>query len=108
MTWIARHAVTFVAADGARWDGQIAIAEPIPAGIDFSCVVVADRRVPKCAIFGVSPLQAMTLALQLVASVLHDFTARGGQLLEPRGGTDLRPDLLFGRLWRPPAPYDGG
>jgi hypothetical protein len=84
--WIALRTVLAIDADGREFPLTFGVGVPFESepGM-WACPVRLDiaRDVP-FPIYGVDSWQAMQLAVQLIAHLLHDFTAvKGGKLLWP-------------------------
>lgn len=108
MTSIAEHAAIFVGPTGERWVGRIALSPIVRRSLspDFelwSCTVVADRVVGPFQLYGASRLQALTGALDFLASQLFRFVAAGGRVLDPNSEQDHPLDTVFGAAWRSPT-----
>ena len=108
MTSIAEHAALFVHANGRRWAGRIALSPIIRRSLTpdiqvWSCTVVADNVVGPFQLHGASRLQALTCALDFLASQLFRFVAAGGRILDPNSEQDYPLETMFGAVWRAPS-----
>ena len=92
--------------DGRRVHGHIAVGQPYtlaggdPAGsYECHCPVEIDgihsREHP---IIGGGTLQALLLGVRFLGTMLHDFTSRGGRVLDPEDDSDVPLAALFGPM----------
>jgi hypothetical protein len=98
------EAVIFVNASQDRWNGRILVGRPKRLRTMWSCSVFAERVV-ESRIGGSTPLQALVLALQHLATMLFAFEANGGEIIsrqKSHQGSALPGCLVFGRLWCSP------
>ena len=79
--WIAEELLLFVGQAGDRTEGRIAIAQPVvvPGGPAECWIALDGLRIVNGPIYGESTLQALLLAISLVASEVDEFLARGGR-----------------------------
>lgn len=105
MNTIAEEHFVFIAANGARTSGRIAVGAPYLApGGEYRCDLVLDGVEPRPhAIAGDSSLQALLLAMRFAGKRIHDFKTRGGRVVYPPGNDDTEEsdaalDAYFGPM----------
>lgn len=99
----------FVHPDGRREAGRIAVG--VPEQIDTNearCPISLDGFERARPIHGGSTLQALLLAIRFLGMRLHDFTSKGGRVVDPDEGEDVPLEALFGSLLRAAEPPAGG
>jgi hypothetical protein len=102
---LAELTVSFVHPDGRRVPGRIWIGQPSQLDeVEAQCPVRLDGLHEKLVpVAGNDTLQAMLLAVRLLASLLGDFQERGGRVLTRDTGEPLDLESYFGALLRPAA-----
>jgi uncharacterized protein YndB with AHSA1/START domain len=103
--WIAERDVVFVAPDGTRTRGRIAVGRPrqISEG-EARCPIALDGLERLRPISGNDSLQALLLAIRFLGMRLHDHLARGHRVVEPDDDEDVGLDNYFGALLGEPLP----
>lgn len=83
--------------DGERVAVTVAIGHPYPtSGGDWACPVEITRLHGRILdIHGIDSLQALCLATRLAGTLLRDFVADGGRILDPGTGNDVPLDGYF-------------
>lgn len=107
-TWIAELRVVIVHPDGRRVPGHIAVGQPYTLGgadpaasFESHCPVEIDGIHSRVhPIIGGGTLQALLLGVQFLGTMLHDFIARGGRVLDPEDDSDVPLAALFGPMLR--------
>jgi len=107
--WIAEHSVIWVLPTGEQHPGRIAISLPRNVGeFEDRCTLALDGLEPQRAVSGDGTLQALLLAIRYAGYRLHDFTSRGGRVLES-DGSEFGLAAIFGPIltsageYRPPG-----
>jgi uncharacterized protein YndB with AHSA1/START domain len=97
--WIAERAVVFVDPRGRRTPGRIAVAQPrqISEG-EARCRIGLDGLSRVRGAIGADPLQALLLALQLMAGELDQHLKRGYRVVDPDEDDDVPLEAYFGAL----------
>jgi hypothetical protein len=106
---MAEEQVVFVHPDGRREAGRIAVG--LPEQLDPNearCAISLDGFERTRPIHGGSTLQALLLAIRFLGMRLHDFTSKGGRVVDPDEGDDVPLEAFFGDLLRAAEPPSGG
>ena len=106
--WIAERRVILVHPDGHRVAGHIAVGQPYTlAGADPAvnyeshCPIEIDGlHSSRHPVISGGTLGALLSAVEFLGTMLHDFIANGGRVLEPEDESDVPLALLFGPLFR--------
>ena len=93
----------FVLPDGRRATGRILVGKPRAGPRNAECVVALEglrgALGGRPTIHGEDTLQALTLGIQFLATLLRQFIAAGGRVLD-REGNDAALEATFGALRR--------
>lgn len=106
--WIAELRVVLVHPDGHRVPRRIAAGQPYTvdgagpaAGDESHCPVeIHGLHASVHPLIGGSTLQALLLGVQFLGTMLHDFIARGGRVIDPDDDSDVPLAALFGPMLR--------
>jgi hypothetical protein len=105
--WIVERRVVLVHPDGRRVDGHIRIGRPYTLGggdptgnFESHCPIEIEGLYPSDRpMIGGGTLSALIHGIEMTASLLRDFVADGGRVLDPADDADLPLSAMFGALW---------